>query len=142
MAECPPDNLVEPAELTDYNVPRAFLESFDSGATEITTACVSVTGEALYLMRNAVRPPLTAWGAEVKTHAAAMVYAILKRGKGATPRGAGMGDENIFLAEEAARAFFRGIGEGGKPDNMTDAAAASTGPIFSAYPVSDPQRDW
>jgi hypothetical protein len=106
------------------------------------TACSSVTTEAMYLMRDAIRPPLTSWGDDARTHAGAMVYAILKRSRGATPEGAGAGDANIFLAEEMGRKFFREIGENGRPDSMTDTSTSSDGPLIPVYPVGDSLRGW
>lgn len=107
-----------------------------------TTACSAVTAEAMLLMRNAVKPPLVSWGADVRSHAAAMVYAWLKRSRGLTANQAGSGDENIFSAESLARAYFLGIGEGGKPDNMVDSSAQSDGPMFNAYPTGNTPRGW
>lgn len=105
-------------------------------------ACSAVTLEAMQRMRDAIRPPLLTWGDDATTHAAAWVYAILKRGKGATPQGAGAGDENIFLAEKSAQNFFSSIGAGGKPDSMTDTSTTTDGPLFAAYPSGDTPREW
>ncbi len=105
-------------------------------------ACSAVTTEALTLMQDAVRQPLVTWGDDVRTHAAAWVFAILKRGKGATPQGAGEGDSNIFLAEDAARKFFAMIGEKGKPASITDTSVSSDGPMIAAYPSGDTARGW
>jgi hypothetical protein len=105
-------------------------------------ACSSVTTEALALMQDAVRQPLTAWGDDTRSHAAAMVYAWLKRSKGATAIGAGMGDENVFLAEDIGRKFFIGIGQRGKPPSISDTSTSSDGPMFAAYPTSDEPRGW
>lgn len=107
-----------------------------------STACSAATAEAMTRMRDAIRPPLTSWGDDAVTHAAAMVYAILKRGRGATPTGAGTGDANVFTAEDAARAFFDDIGANGRPDNMTDTSPTSDGPLMAAYPTGDCLRGW
>jgi hypothetical protein len=106
-----------------------------------TNACSSVTSEALYLMEDAVDQPLTAWGDDVRQHVADWVFAILKRGRGATPQGGGLGDENIFLAEQAAKDFFRRIGEKGRPESIVDSSPAIDGPMV-LYPVSDTPRGW
>jgi hypothetical protein len=105
-------------------------------------ACSAATMESLTLMRDAVTQPLLSWGDDVRTHAAAMVHAILKRGRGATPPGGGMGDENIWIAETNARRFFLGIGERGKPDSITDSSPTLDGPMFSVYPEGDDPIGW
>lgn len=106
------------------------------------TACSAATGEGMKLMRDAIRPPLMSWGDDTTTHAAAMVYAILKRGRGATPSGAGEGDENVFLAEKRALDFFKDIGANGRPDDMIDSSTSPDGPLLSAYPSGDTPRGW
>jgi len=106
------------------------------------SACSAATTEAMYLMRDAIRPPLTAWGDDARTHAAALSYAILKRGRGAAPMDAAVGDEHVFRAEDVARKFFEGIGKNGRPDNMTDTSPSHDGPMFAAYPSSDTRRGW
>lgn len=98
------------------------------------TACSAASAEAMKLMRDAIRPPLMSWGDDATTHAAAMAYALLKRGVGATPPGAGDGDANIFTGETLARAFFEAIGRGGKPDDMIDNSPSLDGPLLPAYP--------
>lgn len=108
----------------------------------VQNACSAVTAEAMTLMRDAIRPPLTTWGDDAITHAAQMVYALLKRGKGATPRGGGEGDDNVFLAEKLGRAFFADIGANGRPDNMIDTSPTSDGPLLAAYPSGDPLRGY
>lgn len=108
----------------------------------VTNACSAVTAEAMTLMQDAIHPPLTVWGDDAATHAAAMVYAVLKRGRGLTPDGAGVGDENLFVAEKIARKFFSDIGENGRPANMTDTSASSDGPMIPAYPAGDTLRGW
>lgn len=106
-------------------------------------ACSSVTAEAMTRMRDAVRPPLVSWSDDVRTHAAAMVYAILRRGRGATPAEAGgQGDQNVFLAEDAARLFFDRIGKYGRPDGIVDTPASEDGPLFPAMPMGDDLRGW
>lgn len=105
-------------------------------------ACSAVTSEAMLLMRNAVSPPLLTWGDAVRTHAAAMVYAWLKRARGLTANTAGSGDENVFAAEATAREFFILIGEQGLMDDMTDSSTSVDGPIFNAYPTGDTARNW
>jgi hypothetical protein len=108
----------------------------------VAQACTTVTGEALIRMADAVKPPMTSWGDEIRQHAANMVYAALKRGKGATPKGVGAGDDHIFLAEDAARRFFDGIGTRGKPDSVADSSVSADGPMLPAYPWSRPPRGW
>jgi hypothetical protein len=108
----------------------------------VTNACSAVTAEAMQLMRDAIRPPLLTWGDDAVTHAAAMVYAVLKRGRGLTPDGAGEGDSNLFAAERIARQFFKDIGENGRPDSMTDSSPTSDGPLIAAYPSGDTERGW
>ncbi len=105
-------------------------------------SCTAVRDEAMTLCRDALRPPLVSWGDDVRTHAAAMAYAILKRGRGATAQSAGVGDEHIFLAEDAGRKFFEKIGENGKPDTIVDSSATDDGPLFAAYPAGDTSRGW
>lgn len=106
------------------------------------TACSAATAEAMTLMRDAIRPPLTTWGDDAVMHAAAMVYGILKRSRGATPQGAGEGDANVFSAEEVARKFFSDIGANGRPDNMIDTSPTADGPLVPAYPSGDTLRGW
>jgi hypothetical protein len=106
------------------------------------TACSAATTEALMLMADAVHPPLQTWGDDVTTHAAALAYAILKRGRGATPQGAGVGDANVFDAEKIAREFFKRIGENGMPSSMTDSSSSTDGPLIPVYPFGDPPRGW
>jgi hypothetical protein len=223
---CPPDNLVDPAELAQYNVPSGFLAQFVPRGFEVqistagalgtmafvwrrrgedgwsntpiisspssspwsyalddvfanltfavgsfvastvyvvdesgtvtsgdghlsvtrydlrSNACEAVTREALLLMKNAVTPPLTAWTKDAKTHAANWVYAILKRGKGATANNAGAGDELIWEGEKLARGYFLHVGETGRPDGWVDGSVSSDGPLFSAYPIGDDDRNW
>jgi hypothetical protein len=104
--------------------------------------CSAKTDEALTLMRSAVTPPLVSWGDAVRNHAAALVYAALKRARGATPAtSGGDGDQNVFEAERRALAFFIGIGEGGKPDSIIDTSSSTSGPMFRS-PVSRPLRGW
>lgn len=110
--------------------------------SRVQNACSSVTAEAMTLMRDAIRPPLTSWGDDAVLHAAQMAYAVLKRGVGATPSGAGAGDENVFLAEKIARDFFTDIGKNGRPDNMTDSSPTLDGPLLAAYPTGDDSRGW
>lgn len=110
--------------------------------SRVQNACSGATAEAMTLMRDAIRPPLTAWGDDAVQHAAQMVYAVLLRGVGATPPGAGAGDDNVFLAEKLGREFFKSIGEGGKPDNMTDSSSTADGPLIPAYPSGDDPRGW
>jgi hypothetical protein len=107
-------------------------------------ACSSVTAEALMRMQNAVTSPLLSWGDDARTHAGAMVYAILKRSRGATPEGVGGdGDMNIFLAEKNARDYFDAIGRMGRPPSMTDSSATTDGPLLAAYPTgSGTLRGW
>ncbi len=109
----------------------------------VTNACSAATAEAMTLMRDAVRPPLTTWGDDAVTHAAALVYAILKRGRGATPDTAGGdGDDNVFSAERRSLEFFASIGKSGRPDNMTDTSPTADGPLLAAYPFGDTSRGW
>jgi hypothetical protein len=110
--------------------------------SRVQSACSSVTAEAMTMMRDAIRPPLTTWGDDAVLHAAQMVYAVLLRGVGATPPGAGVGDENVFLAEKIGREFFQGIGKNGKPDSMTDTSSTADGPLIPAYPSGDEPRGW
>jgi hypothetical protein len=110
--------------------------------SRVQSACSSVTAEALTLMRDAIRPPLTSWGDDAVLHAAQMAYAVLLRGVGATPSGAGVGDDNVFLAEKIGRDFFKSIGEDGKPDNMSDSSSTADGPLIPAYPSGDEPRGW
>lgn len=119
-------------------LPTVTCERFDLRQS----ACSAVTTEAMYLMRDAIRPPLTSHGDDARTHAAAMVYAVLKRGRGAAPVDAAPGDEHVFLAEDIGRKFFQNIGKNGKPDSMTDTSPSSDGPLIPAYPVSDTRRGW
>lgn len=133
---------------TVYRVTRAGTVSGGSGLTVErldvrALACGSVTAEAMTLMRDAVRPPLVSWSDDIRTHAAAMVYAILKRRVGATPaESGGAGDQNVFFAEEAARRFFSAIGKMGKPDGVVDASSTSDGPLIARYPSSRSLRGW
>lgn len=101
-----------------------------------------VTDEVLKLVRNAITPPLLLWDTAARRHAAAMVYAFLKRSKGATAQGAGVGDENVFDAERHAYAYFLDIGENGRPDSWVDTSASTDGPLLGAYPESEPPRGW
>lgn len=119
------------------------------GAGEVTAArfdlrvnaCSAATYEAMQLMRDAIRPPLTRWGDDATTHAAAIAYAILKRGRGSTPPGAdGSGDTNVYSAEGRALEFFRDIGKNGKPDSMVDTSTTIDGPLIPVYPKSPTQR--
>lgn len=106
-------------------------------------ACSAATAEAMMLMRDAISPPLKAWGDDVTTHAASIAYAILKRGRGATPEHAGgEGDMNVFTAEGRALDFFKRIGKDGRPDTMTDTSTTVDGPMIAAYPTSDRLRGW
>lgn len=104
--------------------------------------CSSVTSEALMRMRDAIRPPLLRWGDDATMHAAQMVYGALKRGRGATPDGAGAGDDRLFSGEDMGRKFFDDIGENGRPDSMTDSSPTADGPMLAAKPVSDCRRGW
>lgn len=105
-------------------------------------ACSAATLEALMLMRDAIRPPLTVWGDDATTHAAAMAYAILKRGRGATPDGAGDGDAVVFSGEGRAIEYFKSIGEKGRPDSMTDTSPTVDGPLIPVYPFGNTLRGW
>ena len=105
-------------------------------------ACSAATAEALTLMQNAVRQPLTAWGDDVRQHAASMAYAALKRSRGATPTGAGLGDEIVFIAAQEARSFFGLNGKQGRPPSILDTSITTDGPMFAAYPVGDIPRGW
>jgi hypothetical protein len=107
-----------------------------------TNACSSVTTEAMFRMRNAIRPPLLTWGDDASMHAGQMVFAVLKRAKGATPTGAGAGDDLLFKAEEIARKFFDDIGKNGRPDSMTDSSTSVDGPLVPVYPYGDTPRGW
>lgn len=107
------------------------------------SACSAATAEAMTLMRDAIRPPLLTWTDDLTTHAAAMAYAILKRGRGATPDSAGGdGDDNIFSFERRALDFFGAIGRNGRPDSVTDTSPTSDGPLLAAYPFGDSLRGW
>ena len=107
------------------------------------TACSAVTAEALTLMQDAVKRPLKTWTDDARTHAAAMVYAVLKTGVGSTAKNAGEGDENIYSAAALARAYFLRIGEKGRPDGWVDGSVSADGPMFSAYATSaEPARGW
>lgn len=109
----------------------------------VQNACSAATAEAMTLMRDAVRAPLTAWGDDAVTHCAAMVYGILKRGRGATPDAAGGdGDNNIFIFEKRALQFFGDIGKNGRPESMTDTSSTADGPLIAAYPISNTLRGW
>jgi hypothetical protein len=129
-----------------YSVNRAGVVTGGAGAPTATrfdlrtNACSAVTSEAMTLMRDAIRSPLLTWGDDARMHAAQMVYAILKRGRGLAPADAAVGDENVFKGEDLGRAFFAAIGKNGRPDNMTDTSVTVDGPMFAAYPSgSDPQ---
>lgn len=106
-------------------------------------ACSSATAEAMMLMLDAVRAPLVSWSDDVRTHAAALAYAILKRGRGSTPTEAGgAGDANIFLGEDAARRFFDKIGKSGRPDGIVDSSVSADGPMIPQFPRGDSLRGW
>jgi hypothetical protein len=105
-------------------------------------ACSAATSEALMLMEDSIEPPLLTWGDDARTHTAAWAYAILKRGRGLTPPAAEVGDQNVLDAERVAKEFFRHIGEKGRPDSMTDSSVSVDGPMFAAFPTSDPPRGW
>lgn len=108
----------------------------------VAQACSTVSGEALTRMADSVKAPLLSWGDEIRQHAANMVYAALKRGKGATPKGVGAGDDHVFLAEDSARRFFDLIGLKGRPDSLVDSSVSADGPMLAAYPWSRPPRGW
>ena len=96
-----------------------------------TNLCRAKTDEALTMMRPAVSPPLTAWGDAVRSHAASLVYAALKRARGATPPSGGQsGDDLVFDSERRAIAFFLSIGEGGKPDSLSDTSSTTGGTMI------------
>jgi hypothetical protein len=121
-----------------------------TGGAELTAArfdrrlnaCSSVTTEAMTLMRDAIRPPLVTWGDDARTHAAAWVYAVLKRGTGAAPVDVAVGDEHVFKGEDLAIKFFTKIGEDGRPDSMTDTSPTVDGPLLPAYPYGDTLRGY
>lgn len=106
-------------------------------------ACSSVTAEVMMRVADAVFAPLVTWTDDWRTHSAQMVYAVLKRGKGATPGDAGgSGDANIFLAEDIARKFFDHIGKSGRPDGIVDTPVSTDGPLIPAMPSGDALRGW
>jgi hypothetical protein len=105
--------------------------------------CVSVTGTALKLMRDAIKAPLQSWDEDATMNAAAMVYALLKRGVGATPESAGGGDANVFASELVAIAYFESIGKKGKPDGWVDSSPSADGPLIAKYPFGATRlRGW
>lgn len=104
--------------------------------------CSAVTAEALQLMENAVKAPLTEWPDSFRRHAAAMVHAFLKRSRGSTAKGGGDGDEVIYAAEATGREFFLHVGENGKPPGVVDTSPTDDGPMFAAYPTGGDQRNW
>jgi len=104
--------------------------------------CQAVTSEVMNLLRNAVKPPMLTWGDDFRQHAADWVHAILRRGRGMSSTDTGMGDDNVLKAEEAAQKFFWRVGQGGKPDNVTDSSPSADGPMIQAYPVSRCLRGW
>jgi hypothetical protein len=105
-------------------------------------AVLAATNEALALMKDGVTPPLTAWGDDVKMHAAGLAYEHLKFAKGFTANGAGAGDENVVLRAQNARRYFADIGTSGlAPPGMTDSSPLEDGPI-THYPVGDDLEEW
>jgi hypothetical protein len=106
---------------------------------KLAKTCGSVTTEILMRVQDAATQPLQSWGDDWRQQAANMVYAALKRGKGASPKGLGAGDDHIFLAEDAARRFFDKIGENGLPASVVDSSADTDGPMMR-YPTSDEPR--
>lgn len=101
--------------------------------------CTGVTAEAMTLMEGAVRAPLVTWSDDLRIHATAMVRAFLLRCVGASAQGDG--DTHVFLAEDAARQFFRDIGRRGKPAGIVDTSPDVDGPM-RRYPRSKPLRGW
>lgn len=132
---------------TLYTIDRNGVVAGGSGVTAARfdlrlNACSAVTREAMMLMRDAIRPPLTAWGDDATTHAAAWAYEVLKRGRGMAPIDAAPGDEHVLTGGDHARTFFKHIGENGKPDSMTDTSTTVDGPLIPIYPYGDTSRGW
>lgn len=105
-------------------------------------AVLAATSEAHKLMADGITPPLTAWGDDVKMHAAGIAYEHLKFGRGFTANGAGVGDENVVLRAQNGRRFFADIGASGLPPHgITDSAPSEDGPIMH-YPTGDTLEGW
>lgn len=104
--------------------------------------CSAVTDEALQLLEDAVKVPMSAWPDSFRRHAAAMVHAFLKRSRGSTAKGAGDGDDVIYAAEAQGRDFFAHVGERGKPPGVVDSSPSADGPMLAAYPRSTDRRHW
>lgn len=103
--------------------------------------CSAVTAEALQLMQNAIKPPLTAWPDSFKRHGAAMVHAFLKRSRGSTS-GTDNGDDVIYAAEALARDFFIMVNENGAPPGTEDSSVPEESSLITAYPLGTDERNW
>lgn len=107
-------------------------------------ACDACTEEAIGMMGDAITPPLTAWGDDIKRRTADMVHLMLRRAKGMAPGGSGAagGDDDVLAADAEARAYFVGIGKAKKtPPSVVDSSAVSYGPIYRD-PVGDTLRGY
>ncbi len=134
--------LVTAAELPLYGLDEAFLDQFAPGVMDANLQ--AVTDEALGRMSPTVVPPLTAWGSDIKAACARIAVYELKSIAGLAPVQASVGDENLLLRAQAARAWLDSVGDGDvTPQGLVDSSAdggAASGSILSIE--SNTPREW
>jgi hypothetical protein len=105
--------------------------------------CQATTAKAVTWMQPRVIAPVESVGPDVKEWLAAIAIYTLKSRQGATPPGAGLGDENLRLRAVEAEENLKQIGRSEvRPPDLVDSSSGAAGGGFSAYPVSDDLRRW
>lgn len=133
--------LVTPSEIPLYGIGEEFLKQFTA---EILDAnCQAVTDEVLGRMAPAVVPPLLAWGSDIKANCARILAYELKSIIGLAPTNVAVGDENLLIRAQQARAWFDAVGAGEiDPQDLIDSSTSTDEGGFAPAVTSDARLGW
>lgn len=110
-----------------------------------TTNIQAATDLALGWMAPAVIPPLSVWGADMKSKAAALWAGLMLGIRGAAPVEVSPGDERVLTDAHEAIEWFKSVGRGEvTPQNLGDSSDPNqiTSGGLQLLPVSKPPRGW
>ena len=133
--------LVTVAELPLYGLSSDFLEQFEPYVIEAQLQ--AVTDEALGRMQPTVVPPITAWGADVKGAVGRIAAYELKSLVGLGSTAVSVGDENLLVRAQQARAWLDSVGDGDiTPQDLVDSSDDGLAGDSGFAVSSDDQRGW
>lgn len=128
-------------ELPLYGLSADFLDGFEP--YELAAQLQSVTDEALGRMQPAIVGPLSSWGADLKGAVGRIVAYELKSLRGLGSTSVSVGDENLLVRAQQARAWLDDVGAGKiTPQDIVDSSDDGEAGDSGYSITSDDQRGW